>query len=69
MSGIHEAVTSSARATEALSMPSDERVLFYDCQHAAPIDQPRKHDERDPSHIVGPARLHLALPIQCELLP
>ncbi len=47
-------------------MPSDQRVRFHDREHAAPIN--RQGDERNPSRIVGAARLHLALHVQRQLL-
>ncbi len=49
-------------------MPSDERSRLHDREDATPVDQPRQRDERHPSRIVGAARLHLPLHIQCQLL-
>jgi len=49
-------------------MPSDERVRLHDREDATPVDQPRQRDERNSNRIVGAARLHLPLHIQCQLL-
>src|SRR6266516_6801307 len=49
-------------------MPSDERIWFHDGEEATPLDQRRQRDERYPCRIIGAARLHLSLHIQCKLL-
>ena len=49
-------------------MPSDQRIRLYDREDATPLDQPRQRDERNPSRIVGAARLHLPLHVQRQLL-
>ena len=49
-------------------MPSDQRIRLHDREDGPPVDQPRQRNERNPSRIVGAARFHLPLHIQCQLL-
>ena len=49
-------------------MPPQERVGLYDGEKASPLDESGEHCERDPRGVVQPARRHVPLDVERQLL-